>query len=74
MNQEQINRINELWRKSKAEGLTEAEAAEQKLLRQEYIMSIKAGIAAQMENVDIVQEDGSIVNAAERHRQKKFGN
>lgn len=74
MDQQKINRINELYHKSKAEGLTEAEAAEQQLLRQEYIMAIKAGIAAQMENVDIVQKDGTIVNAGERHRQKKFGN
>ena len=34
--QEMIDRINELSRKKKAEGLTEAEAAEQKVLYKEY--------------------------------------
>ena len=34
--QDTINRINELYRKSKAEGLTSAEAEEQKQLREEY--------------------------------------
>ncbi|MBQ6812080.1 MAG: DUF896 domain-containing protein, partial [Agathobacter sp.] len=35
--EEKIARINELYRKSKAEGLTEEEKKEQALLRQEYI-------------------------------------
>ena len=41
MNEEKIARINELSRKSKAEGLTEAEKKEQAMLRQEYIASVK---------------------------------
>ena len=39
--QDTINRINELYRKSKAEGLTSAEAEEQKQLRAEYVAAIK---------------------------------
>ena len=37
MTQEKIQRINELYRKSQAEGLSEAEKKEQDLLRKEYI-------------------------------------
>ena len=37
MDQQKIARINELYRKSKAEGLTEAEKKEQKILRTEYM-------------------------------------
>ena len=37
MTQEKIQRINELYRKSQAEGLSEAEKIEQDLLRKEYI-------------------------------------
>ena len=37
MDKKQIDRINELARKKKAEGLTEAEAAEQAALRKQYI-------------------------------------
>ncbi len=73
MNEEKINRINELYRKSKAEGLGEDELQEQKLLRQEYIMNIRASIQSQMNNIDVVQADGSVVNLGEQHRKKKFG-
>ena len=37
MTDEQIGRINELYRKSKAEGLTEEEKKEQAILRKEFI-------------------------------------
>ena len=41
MTQEKIQRINELYRKSQAEGLSEAEKKEQDLLRKEYIANVK---------------------------------
>lgn len=41
MNQEQIDRINALYRKSKAEGLTEEEKKEQALLRKQYVADVK---------------------------------
>lgn len=40
MDEQKVKRINELYRKSKAEGLTDAEKKEQKILRQEYIDEI----------------------------------
>ena len=51
MNEEKIKRINELYHKSKSEGLTEVEKAEQQALRKEYIAAIRANIDAQMANV-----------------------
>ena len=48
--QEQINRINELARKSKAEGLTEEEKAEQATLRRAYIDAVKASLTANLDN------------------------
>lgn len=59
MNQEKINRINELARKSKAEGLTDAEKEEQALLRREYIDSVKASLIGQLENTYIVDVKGN---------------
>lgn len=57
--QEQINRINELARKSKAEGLTEIEKEEQAKLRRLYIDSFKESLVGQLENTYIVDEKGN---------------
>ena len=57
--QEQINRINELARKSKAEGLNEAEKEEQPKLRRIYIDSFKESLVGQLENTYIVDEKGN---------------
>ena len=54
MNQEQIDRINALYRKSKAEGLTEEEKKEQALLRKQYVADVKKNLAAQLNNIDMV--------------------
>ncbi len=57
MTQEKINRINELARKSRtAEGLTEAEKAEQAQLRQEYRDGIKANLTGQLQNIEFVDK------------------
>ena len=61
MTKEQIARINELARKSKAEGLTDAEKAEQQELRQQYIKSIRADLTATLQNVSIADEQGNTV-------------
>ena len=70
MTQEKIDRINELYRKSKAEGLTEAEKNEQAILRKEFIASIKKNVQSQLNNIDIVNEDGTIENLGEKYGKK----
>ena len=59
MTEEKIKRINELARKKKTEGLTEAEAQEQYILRREYIEGFKASLVSQLENTYIVEPDGT---------------
>ena len=54
MKQERIDRINELARKAKAEGLTEEELAERDVLRREYIDSVKAALCSHLDNTYIV--------------------
>lgn len=71
MNEEKIARINELSRKSKAEGLTEAEKQEQAILRQEFIASFRRNIKAQLDNIDVVNPDGSIENLGEKYAADK---
>ncbi len=73
MEQEKINRINELARKSKAEGLTDAEKEEQALLRREYIDSVKASLIGQLENTYIVDVKGN-KKKVERKRNGKADN
>ena len=59
LTQEKIDRINQLARKAKAEGLTEEEKTEQAALRREYIDSFKASLVGQLENTYILRPDGS---------------
>ena len=70
MEKQKINRINELYRKSKAEGLTEAERKEQKLLREEYITLVRRNRRGQLNNIDIEEKDGTIVNLGEKYGNK----
>lgn len=57
--QEQIDRINFLARKAKAEGLTEEEAIEQKTLRAEYVAAFRQSLECQLESTIIVRPDGT---------------
>lgn len=65
MEQKKIDRINELARKKKAEGLTPAEADEQAALRAEYIAGFRASLTAQLDNTVVVDPDGT------RHKVEK---
>ena len=56
---EMLDRINELARKSRAEGLTAEEAAEQRLLRAEYLAIFKKGMEDLLDNTYIQEPDGS---------------
>ena len=67
MTEEKIARINELYHKSKTEGLTEEELQEQKVLRREFIDSFKRNLRGHLDNISIQEEDGSITNLGEKH-------
>ncbi len=72
MNQEKINRINELYKKSKAEGLTEEEKKEQALLREEYIANVRANLRGQLNNISIQNADGTITDLGEKYGKKNL--
>lgn len=59
MEQKKIDRINELARKQKAEGLTQEEKAEQDVLRREYIEAYKQSLMSQLDNMYILEPDGT---------------
>lgn len=69
--EEKIQRINELYRKSQAEGLTEEEKKEQQELRSEYVANIRANLRGQLNNIDIQEKDGSVINLGEKYGRKK---
>lgn len=59
MEQSKIDRINELARKQKSEGLTESEKSEQAALRREYIEAYKRSLMDQLDNLRIIEPDGT---------------
>lgn len=67
--EQMIGRINELYHKSQAEGLNAAEKEEQQALRQAYVANVRANLRGQLDNISIVEKDGSITDLGE-----KFGN
>lgn len=71
MEVEKIDRINALAHKVKSVGLTEEEKKERELLRKEYIASVRMNLRAQLDNVDVQQEDGTIINLGEKYGIKK---
>jgi len=63
---EQIARINELARKSRTLGLTEAEAGEQQRLRAQYLREFRANMEQTLQSVRVEQEDGSYLPLEKR--------
>ena len=59
MEQTKIDRINELARKAKAEGLTSEETAERDALRKEYVAAVKASLTHHLDHTWIVDEKGN---------------
>ncbi|MDE6053673.1 MAG: DUF896 domain-containing protein [Lachnospiraceae bacterium] len=68
--EEKIKRINELYHKSQAEGLTEEEKAEQAKLRAEYVANIRANLRSQLDNISIQEADGSITDIGKKYGAK----
>ena len=68
MKQEKIDRINELAIKQKSIGLTEEEKKEQADLRKEYLEAIRESMRANLNNISIVEKEGSVTDLG-----KKFG-
>jgi len=71
MIEEVLQRINELYHKSKAEGLTEEEVVEQAKLRSVYIANVRENLRGQLNNISIQNEDGSVVNLGEQYGNKR---
>ena len=72
MDNEKSARINELYHKSKGEGLTPEEAEEQQNLRKEYIASVKNNLRSQLDNVVVVNPDGTSRDLGKERARKRL--
>ncbi len=70
MDEKKIARINELYWKAKAEGLTETEKKEQAQLRREYVEAFRRNLKGHLDRIDILEPDGSITNLGEKYGKK----
>ena len=68
--QEMVDRINELYKKSKAEGLTREEAREQAKLRSLYLDAIRTNIRSNLDTIKIQQPDDTLIDVKKRHEEK----
>ena len=71
MNDDTIKRMNELYHKSKAEGLSEDEKKEQTEIRSEYIASVRNNLRGQLDQISIQNDDGSVTNLGQKYGNKK---
>lgn len=69
--EEKIKRINELYHKSKAEGLSEEEKKEQAALRADYVANIRANLRGNLNSITIQHEDGSQEKLSEKYGNKQ---
>lgn len=70
MEQTKLDRINELARKAKSEGLTVAEEQERQALRAEYIAAYRESLRSQLDGMIIQTPDGKRIPLAKKTPQK----
>lgn len=70
---EKLDRINELAKKNKEQGLTEEEKKEREILRKEYIEKFRENFRGQLNQIRFV-EDMSEEELAEYNRKHKKNN
>jgi uncharacterized protein YnzC (UPF0291/DUF896 family) len=63
-----LARINELYKKSKNEGLTEEEKAEQAELRSDYIQAVRKNLRGTLNQISILNPDGSVTELQKKDK------
>lgn len=64
--EELTKRVNELYHKSQDVGLTEDEKKEQDELRKAYVANVRKNLRGQLDNISIVEKDGTVTNLGEK--------
>lgn len=70
MDKIKIARINELYHKAKTGELSEEEKLEQINLRAEYVAEFKNNLRSQLNNICVVEKDGSVTDLGEKYGNK----
>ncbi len=65
-----LERINELAHKAKSEGLTDDEIKERDALRKEYLANFRSRMRSQLEQIQILEPDGSVTPVTRKHKNK----
>ncbi len=68
MTQEKLDRISELARKARVQALSEEEKAEQTALRNEYRAAFTQSLSGHLDNITIVNPDGSKEDVKDRKK------
>ncbi|MGL4337060.1 MAG: DUF896 domain-containing protein [Turicibacter sp.] len=71
LTEDKLNRINELAKKKKLGTLTDEEVKEQQLLREEYLISFRAGMQQTIENMTVIDPNGTDVTPEKVKQIKK---
>ncbi len=69
MDDNKLARINELYKKSQNEGLTKEEKQEQADLRSEYIGAVCKNLRGTLNQISLLNPDGSVTELAKRDKQ-----
>lgn len=67
-----LKRINELAKKEKEVGLTNAEKVEQQVLREDYLREIRGQVESTMTSVTVVDEEGRDVTPDKLKEKKGY--
>lgn len=68
MEENKLSRINELYKKSKEQGLTEEEKSEQAMLRSEYIQSVRNNLRGTLNQISLLNPDGSVTELVKKDK------
>ncbi|HEX7065584.1 MAG TPA: DUF896 domain-containing protein [Bacillales bacterium] len=71
LSNEKLERINELARKSKAEGLSKEEEEEQQKLRKQYLQAFRSSFKNQLQSVKVVDPEGRDVTPGKLKNSRK---
>ena len=68
--EELTKRVNELYHKSQDVGLSEDEKKEQDKLRKAYVANVRKNLRGQLDNISIMEKDGTVTNLGEKFGKK----